>query len=91
MNRKEVMDLLLSKVAEDRKEAFISEFRAAKTVEERLAVAKKYDATLTDEQVRTIKAEAGNTLGDEQLDQASGGCCKCSCTSRCTCNCQCAY
>ena len=80
MNKKEIMDLLLSKVAEDRKDAFISEFRAAKTRKERLAVAKKYNATRTDEQLRKIKAEAGNRLGDEELDRASGGCCNCSCS-----------
>ena len=86
MNRKENMDLLLSKVAEDKKEAFIKEFREAKTAEKRLAVAKKYDAALTEEEAKTIKAEIGNAIGDDELDEAAGGCCKgCSCKCNCTC------
>lgn len=88
MNRKEIMDLLLSKVAEDKKEAFIKEFREAKTAEKRLAVAKKYGAALTEEETKTIKAEIGNAIGDNELDGAAGGCCNCKgCTCKCNCTC----
>ena len=74
MNRKERMDLLLSKVAEDKKEAFVAELRAAKTPEERLKVAKKYNATLTEDELKAVKAESTNKIADAELDNAAGGC-----------------
>ena len=85
MNRKEVMDLLLSKVEEDKKESFVQELREAKTKEERFEVAKKYNATLTKEEEEKIKASKGNAVSDEELDDAAGGC-VCSCSS-CYCGC----
>ena len=85
MNKKEKMDLLLSKVKEDVKESFIAEFREAKTKEDRFAIAKKYGATLTEDEVKAVKGEAGNALSDDELAQASGGC-SCSCHS-CYCGC----
>ena len=42
MTRKEKVDLVLSKVAEDRKEDFIADFRKAGSKEERKAVLKKH-------------------------------------------------
>ena len=88
MNRKEIMDLLLSKIAEDKKEAFIKAFRETKTVEERFAVAKQYGAALTDEEAQAIKTKAGNVVGNEELDGAAGSCCSScsSCNTGCSCN-----
>ena len=74
MNRKEKLDLLLSKVEEDKKEAFIAELREAKTKAERVAVVKKYGVTLTEEEAQAMKNRAGNELSDEELDTAAGGC-----------------
>ena len=74
MNKKEKLNLLLSKVGEDKKEAFIAELREAKTKEERCAIVKKYGVTLTEEEMRAIKNRAGNELSDEELDSAAGGC-----------------
>ena len=88
MNRKERMDLLLSKVAEDKKEAFVAELRAAKTPEERLKVAKKYNATLTEDELKAVKAESTNKITDAELDNAAGGCSCASCYG-CYCYCNC--
>ena len=86
MNKKEVLDLMLSKVEEDKKEAFVQELREAKTKEDRLEVAKKYNATLTKEEGEKVKAAMGNAVSDEELDAAAGGCeLKCSCNCYCTC------
>ena len=74
MNRKEKLDLLLSKVEEDKKEAFIAELREAKTKAERVAVVKKYGVTLTEEEAQAMKNSAGNEVSDEELDKAAGGC-----------------
>ena len=86
MNKKEKMDLLLSKVAEDQKEAFVAELRDAKTKSERADILKKYNANLTEEEVKEFRTETANKLSDEELDMASGGgCCTCKCGCECGC------
>ena len=74
MTRKEKIDLLLSKVAEDRKEAFVAELREAKTPEERLKVVKEYNVTLTPEEAKAFRADSSNKVSDAELDNAAGGC-----------------
>lgn len=86
MNKKEVMDLMLSKVEESKKEAFIQEFRGAKTIEERMAAVKKYGACLTKEEAEKLKGLKGNAVSDKELDEAAGGC---SCMCHCECQCYC--
>ena len=88
MNKKEVMDLMLSKVEESKKEAFIQAFRAAKTNRERLAVAREYGATLTEEEAEKLKGREGNAVSDAELDGAAGGCdCNCQCGCHCSTDC----
>ena len=86
MNKKEVMDLMLSKVEESKKEAFVQEFREAKTKEERMDVIRKYGATLTEEEAEKLKGREGNAVGDAELDGAAGGC---DCVCKCHCQCYC--
>ena len=74
MTKKEIMDLVLTKVPEDQKEAFIEDIRAAKDPEERVAVLEKYGAKLTDEELERIKESGANIIPDEELDDAAGGC-----------------
>ena len=88
MNKKEVMDLMLSKVEEGKKEAFIQEFREAKTQEERMAVIRKYGAKLTKEEAEGLKGREGNAVSDTELDEAAGGC-SCHCHCHCSCECYC--
>ena len=86
MNKKEVMNLMLSKVEADKKEAFVQELREAKTKEERMAVIRKYDATLTKEETEKLKSREGNAVSDAELDQAAGGgCCSVHCSAECIC------
>ena len=80
MTRKEKIDLLLSKVEADKKEAFIADLREAKTMEERLEVIKKYGITLTGEEEEALKNKEGNELSDEELDEVAGGCNPGSCS-----------
>ena len=88
MNRKEVMDLILSRVEADKKEAFIQAFRAAKTNRERLALAREYGATLTEEETEKLKCRKGNAVSDTELDGAAGGCdCQCQCNCHCSTDC----
>ncbi len=88
MNKKEIMDLMLSKVEESKKEAFIQAFREAKTIKERLTVAKEYGATLTEEEAEKLKGREGNAVSDTELDEAAGGC-SCHCKCHCSCECYC--
>lgn len=74
MNRKFAMDLLLSKVAEGQKEAFVADLREAKTKKERADVMAKYGVALSDEEREAIKNSRGNEISDEELGLANGGC-----------------
>ena len=88
MDKKEFMDLMLSRVEADKKEAFIQAFRAAKTDRERFTVAKEYGATLTEEEAEKLKASKGNAVSDAELDKAAGGCsCQCQCDCHCSTDC----
>ena len=85
MSRKEAMDLLLSKVPADKKDAFVKELRAAKDRSERGAVIKKYGAKLSDEEAGIIREAVANAISDAELDKVAGGCCNSDCTG-CSCN-----
>ena len=74
MTKKEKMELLLAKVPEERKTAFVSELREANTKEELMEVMKKYSISLTDEETKAMETRT-NEVSDEELDQAAGGCC----------------
>jgi hypothetical protein len=85
MSKKEAMDLLLSKVPADKKDAFVKELRAAKDRSERGAVIKKYGVKFSDEEAAFIRSDMTNAIPDEELDKAAGGCCSSDCTG-CSCN-----
>ena len=77
MTKKENMELLLAKVAEEQKAAFVAELREAKSKDEWLEVMKKYGIRLSEEEKAAFKAQS-NEVSDEELDAAAGGCCSCS-------------
>lgn len=83
MNRKEVLDLLLSRIAEDKKDDLIRDLRNATTRAEKLEAIKKYGIELSEEEIAALKSKDGNEISDEELDSASGGCtlyaCNCGC------------
>ena len=72
MTKKEKMELLLSKVKEEQKAAFVAELRETKTMEAREALLKKYGIRLTDGEEKALKSRS-KELSDEELDQAAGG------------------
>ena len=84
MTRKEAFQQILSRVPEDRKEAFVTELRHAETCKDRLEIMKKFSVTLTEEEMAALKKEAGSMVRDEELEVAGGGCCKCSCRPLCS-------
>lgn len=71
MTRKEVGALVLSKVADDKKEEFIVAFRDASGQEEQVELLEKFGVNLTDEEMKAITSEE---LSEEDLDEAAGGC-----------------
>ena len=74
MSKKAMMDILLSKVAADQKDAFIAELREAGTKKERAEVFAKYGVSVSDEEREAIRTSLGGEVSDEALDQADGGC-----------------
>ena len=74
MNMKKAMDLVLSKVREEQKEALIAELREAGTKKERAEILAKYGVSVSDEEREAIRNSCGSEVPDEALDQASGGC-----------------
>ena len=72
MTKKEKMELLLAKVKEEQKAAFVAELREAKTKEAMQDLLKKYGISLTDEEKKAMKSRT-KELSDEELDQAAGG------------------
>ena len=86
MTRKERIDLLLSKIPEDKRDAFVAKLREAKDQKERAQLLKECGITFTEEEKAAFKAGdgAGNEISDAELDQAAGGCsCKCACPGNC--------
>ena len=84
MTKKEKMELLLAKVAEEQKAAFVAELREAKSKDARQELFKKYNISLSAEEKDAMKTDT-NEVSDEELDAAAGGCCStCSCNVFCT-------
>lgn len=80
MTRKEKMDLLLSKIPEDRKAAFVAEFRTATTEDAKMEVLRKYGIVLTEEESAILCKKGSSQLSAQELELVSGGCtCACGC------------
>ncbi|MBR2854666.1 MAG: hypothetical protein IKE81_10110 [Clostridia bacterium] len=84
MTKKEAMDLVLSKVPEEKKEAFVAAIREAKNLKERQEVLKKLDVTLTKDEATALKKNNAIEVSDDELDLVSGGGCA-SCNTYCNC------
>ena len=89
MTRKEKLDLIISKVPEDKKEAFVAELREGKTKEDRYKIAKKYNVVLTEEEIKSLRSDTSHEVADEDLDAAAGGCSSCGRPCMCGCHCYC--
>ena len=88
MSKIMAMNVLLSKVAADQKEAFIAEIREAKEKKDRIAIIKKYCGELTEAEKEAIEKARGGEVSDEEMDNAAGGChCMCSNCHGCYCGC----
>ena len=67
----EANELVLSKVPEEKKNAFIEAISACRTISEKLAVLKKFDIQLTEKELEAISS---SKVAEEDLDLVSGGC-----------------
>ncbi len=82
MINKEKLNLIISKVPEEQKEAFVNELRDAESKQDRAKVLKKYGINITDEEYAVIK-DSSHEVSDDELDSAAAGCCS---HKACTCN-----
>ena len=73
MNEKERIDYLLTKVPEDKKEAFVEDLKGITNLEEGLSVLKKYGISLTEEEMQKLTSKC--EMSDDELDATAGGCC----------------
>ena len=83
MSNKERIDYLLTKVSDDKKEAFVEDLNAAANLDACMDVLKKYGVCLTEEEMKSMSAD--RELSDEELDATSGGCETCENCPRQTC------
>ena len=67
-------ELVLSKVPEEKKEAFIAAITACKDKSEKLAVLEKFGIQLTEKELEEISS---SKLSEADLDEAAGGCACC--------------
>jgi hypothetical protein len=72
MTTQEVNELVLAKVPEEKKEAFIEAMVGCKNKAEKAAVLEKFGIQLTAEELEAINS---SKLTDADLDEAAGGCC----------------
>ena len=85
MSGKERIDYLLTKVPEDKKEAFVEDLKGVAGLEEGLSVLKKYGISLTEEEMQKLTAK--RELSNDELDATTaggdgasfGGGCDCPC------------
>ena len=82
MTIQEANELVLAKVPEEKKEAFIEAVTACKSKAEKAAVLEKFDIQLTAEELEAINT---SKLKDADLDEAAGGC-ACCCAQTPCCN-----
>ena len=74
MTIQEANELVLSKVPEEKKEAFIAAITACKDKSEKLAVLEKFGIQLTEKELEEISS---GKLSEADLDEAAGGCACC--------------
>ena len=70
---KEIIELVLAKVPEDKKEAFLAEV-SDKNVKKDAAFLEKYGVKLTAEELEAITSDK---ITDADLDEVAGGCMCC--------------
>ena len=77
MTKKEMTDLLLSKVDPDKKAAFVSELKSINGPDELTALLGKYGITMTDDELKALSKNPDDVqeLSAAELDLVSGGCC----------------
>lgn len=100
MNKKERMDLLLSKIPEtEKKKAFVEELRSSKAKKDTKALLEKYGVVVSEEDLKKLHDGVLEPISDKMLSKVSGGNCGCECDctylcsyhNQCNCDCECSY
>lgn len=79
MTKKEIVDFLLSKVDEDKKEAFAKDLKTADGLAGLTALLDRYGVCLTEEELNAMQTgeDDWQELTEGELDLVSGGCGSC--------------
>ena len=87
MDKKERIELFLSKIPEDeKKKSFLEEFRSVKTKKDVKELLEKYDITFSDEEVKALQENANKKISPEDLKNVAGGD-RCDCWGGGLCSC----
>ncbi len=91
MDKKERMDLFLSKIPEaEKKKSFLEEFRSNKSRKDMRELLEKYSVVLSEEEVKELHESVPQKISAEELKNVAGGD-RCDCWGGGICSCACCY
>ncbi len=79
MTKKEMMDLFLSKLPEEKREDFLKDIRSCKTKKEVKALLKKYGVALSEDEAKMLHESMQKEIAPEDMKNVAGGFCSCEC------------
>ena len=80
MNKLEAFQKMLEQVDEENRPAVVEKLRAA-SKDDRIQVLEEAGVRLPEDWKAALRNADGFEVGDEELDQAAGGCTACNCDS----------
>lgn len=91
MDKKERMDLFLSKIPEaDKKKSFLEEFRSIKSRKDMKELLEKYSVALSEEEIKELHDSIPQKISAEDMKNVAGGS-HCECWGGGICTCFCCY
>lgn len=87
MTRKEMMDLFLCKLPEEKRADFLKDIRSCKTKKEIKELLEKYVVVISEEESKMLHDNMKKEISTEDLKNVAGGYCNCDCQ----CNFPCCY
>lgn len=85
MTRKEMMDLFLGKLPEEKREDFLKDIRSCKTKKEIKELLNKYGVAFSEEESKMLQEGMKKEISAEDMKKVAGGSCNCYCQCECQC------
>ncbi len=79
MTRKEMMDLFLCKLPEEKREGFLKDVRSVKTKKGTKELLEKYGIELSEAEYKRLNETVQKDISAEDLKNVAGGVCDCAC------------